>query len=69
MVSKMVCYKDRVGYGEPTLNEMKSGKLIYMKNNRSYGGHRYHGGIITIGDKFRPTNIKLDPELFVIKIN
>ena len=68
MVSKSTLYKDREGYREPTLNEMKSGKLIYFKNNGSYGGHRYHKGIITIGDNFRPTNIKPNPELFVIRI-
>lgn len=61
-------YGQREGYREPTLEEMKSGKTLYLKTMGSYGGHRMMKGVITIGDKHSVTNIKPLPELFVIKI-
>ena len=57
----------REDYREPTLNELKSGKTLYLKTMTSYGGHRYFKGNITIGDRHSITTIKPLPELFVIK--
>jgi hypothetical protein len=67
-IRKATPYGQREGYREPTLEEMKSSKTLYLKTMGSYGGHRMMKGVITIGDKHSVTTIKPLPELFVIKI-
>lgn len=69
-VRKMQLYGERKGYKEPTSNEMKSGKTLYLKTKPSYGGHRYRGGFIYVGGitpTSTPTILAADPTLFVIK--
>jgi len=67
---KTTPFGERPGYREPTLNELKSGRLVYAKNMTSYGGHYFRGGFMYTGDRSRnnaPTKYSPDPTLFVIR--
>ena len=60
-------FKDRPGYKEPTLLELKSGRLLYLKNIGSHGGFKYcKGKIVT---DYKETSLPIDPQLFVIRDN
>lgn len=66
-IKKSTLFGDREGYREATQKDLDLGKRIYLKNKGSYGGHRCIKGVIVIGDHYKPTNIKADPSLFVIR--
>ena len=66
-IRKQTPFKDRLGYREPTLLELKSGKRLYLKNMGSHGGFRYQKGVI-VSDKGE-TSLSVNPHLFVIKDN
>ena len=66
-IRKQTLFKDRPGYRQPTLLELKSGKTLYLKNMGSHGGFSFRKGVITNDGK--ETNLPVNPELFVIKDN
>lgn len=67
-IEKAIKYQYREDYREPTFEELKSGKLLHLKNMGSYGGHRCVKNIImTQGGTGKPTDYPLDPKLFVIR--
>jgi len=69
-ITKMQLFGDRIGYVEPTVNEMKSGIVLYLKTKPSYAGHVYRGGFIynkNSSTSAPPSKWPADNTLFVIK--
>lgn len=69
---KTTPFNKRIGYREPTMTELKSGKRVYAKDMTSYGGYYYREGFMIKGPKNKnnpPTKYPPDPKLFVIKLN
>lgn len=66
-IAKAIPFKDRPGYREPTLEELKSGKLLHLKERGSHGGYRFHKGVIINFSSEKITKFEPDPSLFVIQ--
>lgn len=68
-ITKSILFKDRHGYIEPTMKELKSGRLLYLAKAGSHGGFRYVKGVIVNFTSGKKTNLPIDTQYFVIKIN
>lgn len=65
-LEKSIPFKDRENYFEPSLEELKSGKLLHLKHLGAHGGFKFKKGKIYSFSSEKETNYPIDTSLFVI---